>query len=81
MSAAYSTLTFVGILASGSSRLVATGSPAPCKAVVGWLLRLSCTSAGSAWQLVQLASPEIGSTVSTVASVVLPFFAYTRTSG
>jgi hypothetical protein len=77
MSAAYSMLTLGGMVLSGSSRLVATGRPASSNAWVGALVRLVAgaltlsKSAGSAWQFVQLASPEIGSTVSVVATTLV----------
>lgn len=81
MSAAYSTLTLLGMLGFGSSRLTATGSPASNSRSVGIPVRLFCTSAGSEWQLVQLASPDMGNTASTVVNRLPPRCACTRTSG
>ena len=48
---------------------------------MGAVERVVVTSAGSAWQLEQLVSPETGSTVSTVATTCPPLRASTRTSG
>ena len=47
----------------------------------GPLVRLFWTSAGSEWQFWQLASPEMGRTVSTVARMLPPDWACTRTTG
>ena len=77
MSVAHSTATSIGTLPatnSGSLALSTTGKPAATKRFVGSPVRLppKLASIGSAWQFLQLASPDIGNTVSTEARALPP---------